>query len=58
MHEFFDPSRTGVITPAQVSTAFRKLGLKASPPQDLAQKVDVEAFVQVARAAIAAEKVL
>lgn len=58
MHALFDPSGTGVVTPAQVATAFRNLGLKAAPPQDLPPKVDADTFVKAAQAAIAAEKVL
>ena len=58
MHALFDPSGTGLITPAQVATAFRNLGLKASPPSSLPARVDPDAFVKAAQAAIAAEKVL
>ena len=58
MHALFDPSGTGAITPAQVATAFRNLGLKASPPSSLPARVDPDAFVKAAQAAIAAEKVL
>lgn len=62
MHSLFDPSGTGAISPAQISTAFQNLGLKQKPKLDASalgpKGVDADAFVALAKAAIAAEKVL
>lgn len=55
----YDPSCKGAITPAQVVTAYKNLGLKQAPALEAGlASVDVETFVRVARAALAEEKVL
>lgn len=51
MHALYDPSGRGSITPAQVATAFRNLGLKAEPPAGLGLTT-ADAFVKLARQAI------
>lgn len=57
MHSLYDPSGRGVITQAQVATAFRNLGLRGAPPASSeGDAVTADAFVRLVRTAIDAER--
>lgn len=58
MFSLYDPVGRGRITRAQVTTAFKTLGLKQGPPAALGEEVDMKSFVEAATAALGEEKVL